>query len=80
MPLFRQDRLIGFGSVASHLPDIGGTLRNPGAKEIFEEGLQSPICQLLERGHTNDLLVQMIRQNVRVPEATMGDIWGQVCA
>ncbi len=80
VPLFRKDRLIGFGAVASHLPDIGGTLRNPGAKEIFEEGLQIPICKLVERGRTNDLLVQLIRQNVRVPDATMGDIWGQVSA
>ena len=47
MPLFRDGELIGFAGVVSHLPDIGGRLRNPGNKEIYEEGLRIPPMRLL---------------------------------
>jgi len=80
MPLFRGEELIGFGTVASHLPDIGGVLRNPGAREIFEEGLQLPFVKIMDAGRPNPMLVDLIRRNVRVPDATMGDIWGHASA
>ena len=80
MPLFRDDQVIAFAAVTSHVPDIGGRLRNSGIREIFEEGLQIPIVRLVREGQPDEAVVAFIRRNVRVPDATMGDIWGQVAA
>jgi N-methylhydantoinase B len=79
-PLFRQGRLVAFAAVVSHLPDIGGRLRSNSSREIYEEGLQIPLAKLLEAGKPNDVLIEMIMQNIRVPDQGMGDIWAQVSA
>ena len=79
-PIFRNGELIAFAGITSHMPDIGGRLRSSGIRELYEEGLQIPMLKLMEGGVTNEAIVAFIRQNVRVPDATMGDIWGQVAA
>lgn len=77
-PIFRNGEVIGFAGVVSHLPDIGGRLRNAANRELFEEGLQIPPMRILTAGKPEALLIQMIRANVRVPDETMGDIWAQI--
>lgn len=77
-PIFHNEALAGFAGIASHLPDIGGRIRSAGIREIFEEGLQIPIVKLVEKGVRNTSLVDMIRRNVRVPDHTMGDIFGAI--
>lgn len=74
-PIFRGGEVIGFAGAVSHLPDIGGKLRNMANRELYEEGLQIPPMRLLVDGRENDVLIEIIRENVRVPEETMGDIW-----
>ena len=74
-PIHRAGHVIGFAGVVSHLPDIGGRLRNPANRELFEEGLQIPPLHLLRAGKEDATLVALIRENVRVPDETMGDIW-----
>jgi N-methylhydantoinase B len=80
MPIFLEGKLIGFAAVCSHLPDIGGRIRSNSCREIYEEGLQIPPTKLLSRGVANETLVDIITQNIRVPEQGMGDIWAQVAA
>src|SRR5919205_850843 len=80
MPMFHKRKLVAFAAVVSHMPDIGGRLRNAGVREIFEEGLQIPRLKLIDAGKPNQTLFDMIAQNVRVPEMTLGDIWAQVAA
>jgi N-methylhydantoinase B len=77
-PIFRHGRLVAFAAVVSHLPDIGGRLRSNSSREIYEEGLQIPLARLLEAGQPNAVLIEMIMQNIRVPDQGMGDIWAQV--
>jgi N-methylhydantoinase B len=79
-PIFRDGRLVAFAAVVSHLPDIGGKLRSNSSREIYEEGLQIPLMRLLDGGEPNQILIEMISQNIRVPEQGMGDIWAQVSA
>jgi N-methylhydantoinase B len=79
-PIFRQGRLVAFAAVVSHLPDIGGRLRSNSSREIYEEGLQIPLLKLLDAGRPNEVLIEMITQNIRVPDQGMGDIWAQVSA
>jgi len=79
-PIFHRGRLVAFAAVTSHMPDIGGQLRNAGIREVFEEGLQIPILKLIEAGKVNPVLPAIIAENVRVPEQTMGDVWAEVAA
>src|SRR5690606_10572438 len=75
MPLFHEGRLVAFSAITSHLPDIGGRLRSNSNRDIYEEGLQIPMLKLMSAGEVNETLVSMIRQNIRVPEQGLGDIW-----
>jgi len=79
-PIFRDGRLVAFAAVVSHLPDIGGRLRSNSSREIYEEGLQIPLMKLLDGGEPNAVLIEMITQNIRVPDQGMGDIWAQISA
>ncbi|MCK9914294.1 hydantoinase B/oxoprolinase family protein [Microbacteriaceae bacterium K1510] len=77
-PIFHRGQLVAFAAVVSHLPDIGGKLRSNSSREIYEEGLQIPLMRLLDGGKSNDVLIEIITQNIRVSEQGMGDIWAQV--
>jgi N-methylhydantoinase B len=78
MPIFRDGRIVGFSGVVSHLPDIGGRLRNPQNVEIYEEGLQIPPMRIIHAGSQRDDIFTLIRANVRVPDETEGDIWAMI--
>jgi N-methylhydantoinase B len=80
MPLFFRGKLVAFAALVSHLPDIGGRLRSNANREIYEEGLQIPMLKLMEGGRVNETLIDMIRQNIRVPEQGLGDLWAQISA
>ena len=79
-PIYYRGQLVGFAASTAHAPDIGGKIRSPEAREVFEEGFQIPIMKLQERGKTNDTLVKLLRKNVRTPDATVGDLWAQIVA
>jgi N-methylhydantoinase B/oxoprolinase/acetone carboxylase alpha subunit len=78
-----EGRLIAFGAAMTHHQDMGGL--TPGsvptnATEVFQEGLRIPLLKFRDRGKLNETLVAMIRQNVRIPDTVMGDIYAQVAA
>ena len=77
MPIFLDGRLVAFAGTIAHMPDIGGRLYSADATELYEEGLSLPICKLYERGAPNELLLRLIRSNVRVPDQTVGDMQAQ---
>jgi N-methylhydantoinase B len=79
-PIFRHGKLVAFSASTAHAPDIGGKIRSPEPREVFEEGLQIPPWKLMRAGVTDETLVAIIRQNVRTPDQTMGDLWAQVVA
>jgi N-methylhydantoinase B len=79
-PIYFDGRLIGFAASTAHAPDIGGKIRSPEPREVFEEGFQIPIMKFQERGKTNETLITLLRKNVRTPDATVGDLWAQIVA
>ena len=79
-PIFYEGRMIGYAATTAHAPDIGGKIRSPEPREVFEEGLQIPIMKFIEAGKVSEPLAKVIRKNVRTPEQTMGDLWAQVVA
>ena len=76
-PVFRKGRIVAYTVSITHLPDIGGTGFGSSATEVYQEGLRIPICKLYEAGKLNELLVDIIRTNVRVPEQVHGRHHGQ---
>jgi N-methylhydantoinase B len=79
-PIFRGDELVAFAASVAHAPDIGGKIRAPDAREVFEEGLQIPMMRLYHAGQPNESLIELIRYNVRVPDQVMGDLDAQLSA
>ncbi|MBU8875351.1 hydantoinase B/oxoprolinase family protein [Reyranella sp. MMS21-HV4-11] len=79
-PIFRNGRLIAFSATTAHVPDIGGKIRSPEPREVFEEGLQIPPMKMMAAGETDETLVALIRKNVRTPDQTMGDLYAQIVA
>jgi N-methylhydantoinase B len=77
-PVFRKGRIVAYTISITHLPDIGGNGFGSSASEIYQEGLRIPICKFYDAGKPNELLIDIIRNNVRVPEQTMGDIMANV--
>jgi N-methylhydantoinase B len=77
-PVFRKGRVVAYTLSITHLPDIGGSGFGSSAVEVYHEGLRLPICKLYEAGRLNELIVEIIRTNVRVPEQVMGDVMANV--
>jgi 5-oxoprolinase (ATP-hydrolysing) len=73
-PVFREEKLVAFIGTILHVADIGGTLGDFRAWDIYEEGLMLPPCKLYEEGKINGALESIIRANVRTPEMVFGDI------
>jgi N-methylhydantoinase B len=77
-PVFRRGRIVAYTLSITHLPDVGGSGFGSSAVEVYHEGLRLPICKLYEEGRLNELIVEIIRTNVRVPEQVMGDVMANV--
>src|SRR5262249_861926 len=48
--------------------------------DIYEEGLQLPICKIYRAGVLNDELVEIIKANVRFTDLAMGDFRAQIAS
>jgi N-methylhydantoinase B len=79
LPIFHKGELVGFSCCMAHWIDIGGTLGGM-TTDIYSEGLQIPILKYQDRGKVNQDLVDIIRQNVRLPSRAVGDLRAQVTA
>src|SRR5262245_3119126 len=73
-----QDSRLVFWSInRSHQSDIGGATHgayNPGATEIWQEGLRITPLRLYEAGVVRDDVLKMIATNVRHPRDFQGDL------
>ena len=81
-PAFFGDRLLGFGCVRAHWPDIGSA--TPGSygavTEIYGEGLRLPPVRLYRNGRPDPDIERIIFANVRAPAERQGDLRAQVAA
>ena len=80
-PVFHEGRLLFYGVNRAHHSDVGGGTHggyNPGANEIFQEGIRIPPLKLYDRGVPRDDLLQMLSANVRQPENFLGDLNAQI--
>ena len=79
MPVYHEERLIGFTCCMAHWLDVGGTLGQI-TTDIYSEGIQIPIVKYRKRGVVNQDLVDIIAMNVRLSERAMGDLRAQITA
>ena len=80
-PVFHGGRLLFYGVNRAHHSDVGGGTHggyNPGANEIFQEGLRIPPLKLYDQGVPRNDLLQMLSANVRQPENFLGDLNAQI--
>src|SRR3954471_20190916 len=77
VPVF-VDGAVAFWSInRAHQSDIGGSTHgayNPGATEIWQEGLRIPPIRLSEAGRPREDILEMLALNVRNPREFRGDL------
>lgn len=83
IPVFADSALRFWSVVRAHQSDIGGATHggyNPGATEIWQEGLRIPPIRLGEAGGLREDLVRMLATNTRIPRDFRGDLMAMVGA
>jgi N-methylhydantoinase B len=84
MPYFHQGELLMFAMVRAHWIDIGGMSTGFGAgptvADPWMEGLQLDQLKIYEAGKVNDTLYRVLKDNIRFPESSLGDMKSQMAA
>lgn len=81
MPVFIEDRLVGYSAATAHHIDTGGA--TPGSQEIagvseaYQEGLRLLPVLLFRAGELDEDILRVILGNVRVPDLVQGDLFAQ---
>jgi len=81
MPVFRDERIIGYMVNIAHHIDVGGAA--PGSQEVagvisaVQEGLRILPVRLIRAGEFDGELLRVILGNVRVPDKLLGDLKAQ---
>jgi len=76
-PVFKDSRVVALFANTCHSADIGGRILSAEAREVYEEGLRIPIMKLFDRGEPNQVLLGIVRANVRQPDEVVGDFYAQ---
>ena len=74
-PAFYQGIAIGTFACTSHVVDVGGIGFSADGRQVYEEGLNIPIMPLFVRGKANDIMLSILRANVREPVQVEGDLY-----
>ena len=80
-PCFHDGKVVAFAASRAHWVDIGGMRVGFGSvetTEIYQEGIQFRSLKIYEAGKRNETLWQIIHDNVRFPEAALGDLRAQI--
>ena len=84
MPYFFEGELMLFSMVRAHWIDVGGTSTGFGAGrdlvDPWQEGLQLNQLKLYKAGERDETLYRVIRDNIRFPESSLGDLRSQIAA
>jgi N-methylhydantoinase B len=82
-PCFEDGRLFGFAANRAHWIDVGGLSTGFGAANATDpwmEGLQLDQVKLYEAGVLDEKVFRIIRDNIRYPESSLGDLRSQIAA
>jgi N-methylhydantoinase B len=73
-PVFRKGKAVALFAATSHIADVGGLGFGPDGRQVYEEGLNIPMGYLFRAGRLNEVLMEILRANVRDPRAAEGDL------
>ena len=82
-PIFWQGKHVLWVGNKAHQQDTGGGVPggyNPGAMDIYGEGLRIPPIKLFDRGEERKDVFNLIMTNVRIPIAQRGDLLSMIGA
>jgi N-methylhydantoinase B len=84
-PIFAAGELFGFAVVRAHWVDVGGMSTGFGAAgagvtDPWIEGLQLDQVPIQRNGEFDEQLLKIVLDNVRYPEAALGDLRAQLAA
>jgi N-methylhydantoinase B len=83
-PIFHGERLLGFAAIRAHWIDVGGMSTGFGASGLafdpWGEGIQLDQVKAWEAGVPDEKVLKLIRDNIRFPDSSMGDLRSQVAA
>jgi N-methylhydantoinase B len=83
-PYFFEGELLMFAMVRAHWIDVGGTSTGFGAgatvADPWLEGLQLDQLKIYDGGVLDETLYRVIRDNIRFPESSLGDMKSQMSA
>ncbi len=84
MPLFHRGELLLFAMVRAHWIDVGGMSTGfgagPSVADPWMEGLQLDQLKIYEAGKLNETLYRVLKDNIRFPESSLGDMKSQMAA
>ena len=84
MPYFHRGELLMFAMVRAHWIDVGGMSTGFGAgptvADPWLEGLQLDQLKIYEAGELNETLYRVLKDNIRFPESSLGDMKSQMAA
>src|ERR1700678_941908 len=84
MPYFFAGELVMFSMVRAHWIDVGGMSTGFGAgptvADPWMEGLQLEQLKIHEEGRLNETLYRVLKDNIRFPESSLGDMKSQIAA
>ena len=76
-PIFVDGRLFAFAISVAHWSEVGGAVPgsiSPTATEIYQEGVRFPGIRVCRDDETIDDVIALIRENVRLPVQSLGDL------
>jgi N-methylhydantoinase B len=83
-PYFYRGELLMFAMVRAHWIDVGGTSTGFGAgpqvADPWFEGLQLDQLKIYREGELDETLYRVIKDNIRFPESSLGDMKSQMAA
>ena len=82
-PFFFAGELVAFPVVRAHWVDIGGMSTGFSAGNALDpwmEGFQIYQIKLYEEGRVDEKVWQLLKDNIRYPESSLGDLKSQIAA
>lgn len=82
-PFFFEDELFAFPVIRAHWVDIGGMSTGfsaGNATDPWMEGFQIDQIKLYEEGRLDEKVWQLLKDNIRYPESSLGDLRSQLAA
>jgi len=84
MPYFYRGELLLFAMVRAHWIDVGGMSTGfgagPSVADPWLEGLQLDQLKIYQRGKLDETLYRVLKDNIRFPESSLGDMKSQMAA